>query len=490
MTRNNAVFRSNAKPSPRIFSVVSAAAPTKALLFLSLLLLPMLRVRAMSTTASSKTKLVLHWFRHGDLRLHDNPALMHSKNLGKDDGSNVAVLPIFCYDGTIFGQSNTTPLSGSLKCGARRAKFIQESVLDLRTNLQAELNSPLLVTHGKPAAAAFDEVLGKLEAFGADVVGIVCQEEVAKEEQDTVKAVEQVLQSKFSAGKMHTVWGSTMYDIKDLPFQVDLGLIDMPDVFTPFRNIIEEKSIIQKPLLTPYGMNVLPSDSATYQALEEYLSNAPSLTDLGYSDDDVATANEYDKRGVMKFPGGETAALARVKDYIWDSDLLRVYFETRNGMLGADYSTKFSPWLAHGNLSPRYVAAQCKKYEEQRIKNKSTYWLVFELLWRDYCKFFALKHGSKIFFPYGTNEAQNGAKWSTDEKNFEAWKEGMTGYPLVDANMREMKATGFMSNRGRQNVASFLAIDLCHDWRFGGDWFESNLIDYDVYSNWVVSVTW
>jgi len=75
-------------------------------------------------------------------------------------------------------------------------------------------------------------------------------------------------------------------------------------------------------------------------------------------------------------------------------------------------------------------------------------------------------------------------KWGHYEKSIEAWKEGRTGYPLVDANMRELAATGFMSNRGRQNVASFFAIDMNQDWRYGADYFESTLMDYDVHSNW------
>jgi deoxyribodipyrimidine photo-lyase len=153
-------------------------------------------------------------------------------------------------------------------------------------------------------------------------------------------------------------------------------------------------------------------------------------------------------------------------------------------MLGADYSSKFSPWLAHGCLSARQIALECHNYEQQRVANKSTYWMIFELLWRDYCKFFAYKHGDVLFYPGGT-AGKADYNWSTYEKNFEAWKEGKTGYPLVDANMRELRATGFMSNRGRQNVASYLAIDLNYDWRCGGDFFETHLLDYDVYSNWV-----
>jgi deoxyribodipyrimidine photo-lyase len=82
--------------------------------------------------------------------------------------------------------------------------------------------------------------------------------------------------------------------------------------------------------------------------------------------------------------GGETEALKRLKHYLWDTDLIAKYFEIRNGMLGADYSTKFAPWMAAGCLSPRTIFHEVKKYEEQRTANKSTYWVIFELIWRDF----------------------------------------------------------------------------------------------------------
>lgn len=103
---------------------------------------------------------------------------------------------------------------------------------------------------------------------------------------------------------------------------------------------------------------------------------------------------------------------------------------------------------------------------------------------------FALKYGNKIFFLDGTLGRQahgthpNSRRWGLNPKHLQVWKDGRTGYPLVDANMRELKASGFMSNRGRQNVASFLAIDMSTDWRYGADHFESLLVDHDVYANW------
>jgi deoxyribodipyrimidine photo-lyase len=152
-------------------------------------------------------------------------------------------------------------------------------------------------------------------------------------------------------------------------------------------------------------------------------------------------------------------------------------------MLGEDYSSKFSAWLALGCLSPRLIYWEVKRYEEERVKNDSTYWLVFELIWRDFFRFVALRYGTRIFKPSGIRHDMN-KKWRHDADLFIRWAEGETGIPFIDANMREMNATGFMSNRGRQNVGSFLVKDLGIDWTWGAAYFESLLIDYDPSSNW------
>ncbi len=180
--------------------------------------------------------------------------------------------------------------------------------------------------------------------------------------------------------------------------------------------------------------------------------------------------------------GGEIAGINRLQEYFWERNCLKSYKETRNGLLGEDYSSKFSPWLALGCLSPRYIEAEIRKYEELRIANDSTYWLKFELIWRDYFRFVVKKYGNRVFQPGGIKQISG--SWSANDRIFEAWRTGNTGHPFVDANMRELLLTGFMSNRGRQNVASFLVKDLKLDWRMGAEWFESQLIDYDVCSNW------
>ncbi|RXN09902.1 cryptochrome DASH-like protein [Labeo rohita] len=144
--------------------------------------------------------------------------------------------------------------------------------------------------------------------------------------------------------------------------------------------------------------------------------------------------------------------------------------------------------LALGCISPRYIYEQIKKYEVERTANQSTYWVIFELLWRDYFKFVGLKYRNRIFHMNGLQDKH--VSWKTDMILFNAWKEGRTGVPFVDANMRELALTGFMSNRGRQNVASFLTKDLGLDWRLGAEWFEYLLVDHDVcsnYGNWLYS---
>ena len=360
-----------------------------------------------------------------------------------------------------------TTRRGSPKTGSFRAKFLLESVADLRSRLRA-VGSDLLVGVGKPEELLPSLIAQREEGAPALTTTILCQEQVTSEE----LKVDAALRSALPAGvaQFKPVWGGTLYEKSELPFRVDLS--DVPDVFTPFRNKVESKCSMRAPLRTPpSGSLPLPTAEALAKLPDGFLSlgSLPPPSAVGLTEADVTMA--ADPRGVMPFPGGEEAALKRLKHYLWDSDSLSTYFETRNGMLGADYSSKFAPWLAHGCLSPRQVAHECAKYESERVKNKSTYWMVFELIWRDYFKLYCAKHGRSVFMeggPIGSHQM-----WRSDPELLQRWKDGRLGVPLVDANMRELAATGFMSNRGRQNVASYLALDLQLDWRHGADHFES-----------------
>lgn len=386
----------------------------------------------------------LLWFRN-DLRLHDHEPLQEALK------SRAQIIPVYCFDPRQFGET----VFGFQKTGKFRAQFLWESVEDLRTSLQ-RLGSDLVIRSGKP-----EEILPEV-ASQAQVQAAYWHEEVTSEE----VAVEDAVASRLeSAGvEVQTYWGTTLYHPDDLPFAVE----KLPEVFTKFRKKVEQYSTVYEAFPAPKTMPPLP------KGIEP--GSLPTRANFGI---DAVTP---DDRGVLTFQGGESAGLTRLQQYIWDTDCLKSYKETRNGMLGANYSSKFSPWLALGCLSPRQIYQAVHAYETERVKNDSTYWLIFELLWRDYFRFVCAKHGDRVFYPSGLRRLH--VDWKQDWQRFDAWRQGNTGYPLVDANMRELAATGFMSNRGRQNVASFLTKNLGIDWRMGAEWFESQLVDYDVCSNW------
>ena len=338
--------------------------------------------------------------------------------------------------------------SGFPKTDSNRAQFLIESVRELREKLKGRL----LVRFGKPEEV-IPELVDKLDA-----AELYYHEEVTEEERNVERKLQQVLDIPIFGFRGHE-----LYHPDDLPVDTEA----IPDVFTQFRKKLEKQSSVR---------DALGKADLKPMVLHVDAGEIPSLSDLGLHE------KEQDNRSVLEFKGGESAAWNRLKHYFFEADKLRDYKFTRNGLLGADYSSKFSPWLAHGCISARSVYAEVERYEREVHKNKSTYWLKFELIWRDYFRYSAEKYGSKIFQLGGIQgkelKKENNREW------FERWKNGRTGIPFIDANMIELHETGFMSNRGRQNVASFLAQNLDIDWRWGASWFESRLIDYDVCSNW------
>jgi deoxyribodipyrimidine photo-lyase len=386
---------------------------------------------------------VLLWFRT-DLRLLDHQPLTRACQQGSP------LIPLYCLDPRQFGQTSFVLRP---RTGPFRGQFLLESLADLRQQLRSR-GSDLVIRQGQP-----EQVIPTFaQEWGVEAV--YAHEEVGTEEKEVAAAVERALRSL--GIRLQVDWGHTLYHPEDLPF----CLSQLPELFTRFRKQVEGSTPIRDPLPIP-SIPPLPS------GLDP--GPLPTLASLGLS------SPARDPRARFTYLGGSTAAHARLQTYFWDRDRLRIYKETRNGMLDPDDSSRLSAWLALGCISPRTVYAEVKRYEQERVRNESTYWLVFELLWRDYFRFILAKHGAKLFRPSGIQGIP--IPWQQDWPRFQAWCRGETGYPLVDANMRELAATGFMSNRGRQNVASFLTKNLGIDWRMGAEWFESLLIDYDVASN-------
>jgi deoxyribodipyrimidine photo-lyase len=180
--------------------------------------------------------------------------------------------------------------------------------------------------------------------------------------------------------------------------------------------------------------------------------------------------------------GGRTAAMERLTYYFEQPKLPSSYKETRNESLGMDYSTKFSPWLSLGCLTPLEILEALKAYEAKYGANESTYWIQFELLWRDFFRLSAEVYGKKLFMAGGVKGYNKPLTFNAEV--FDTWRFGQTESDFVNAHLLELLHTGFMSNRGRQNVASYWIHELQQDWRIGAYWFEHQLLDYDVASNW------
>lgn len=385
------------------------------------------------------------WFRN-DLRLHDHEALHHALK------NHDQVIPFYCFEKKQFGKTSF----GFEKTGSFRAQFLIESVENLRINIQS-LGSDLVIRTGDTA----EEIQQLSKEIGADE--IYAYKAIHQEEIDVQDAVEKSFNKR-----LNYFFGSTLYHVNDLAHKYD----ETPSVYTEFRKGVEKKSSVRNLFPTPSKLPPL-QDSINPGEL-------PSLVAFGLKQ------IGHDSRAALQVKGGESAALERLNYYLFESKELSSYKKKRNGLIGPDYSSKFSFWLWNGCISPRKIYWEVKQYEKEIEKNQSTYWLIFELIWRDYFKFISLKHSNDIFKLHGIKKERY--EWKVNRELFDKWANGETGIPFIDANMRELNLTGFMSNRGRQNVASFLVKELGLDWRMGAEYFESKLIDYDVasnYGNWM-----
>ena len=384
----------------------------------------------------------LVWFRN-DLRTQDNHSLYKALSTTEN------TLAVYCFDPKQFKKDRF----GFKKTERFRAHFLIETIQELKENL-AEFNIPLFVYCKQPK-----EIIPQLIAEH-NVNKVYLQKEWTYEENKVLHSVKSNVKSVV---EFVETFDQFLIHPEDLPYD---SYSDIPKVFTQWRKKCEKETHIRE-LVKPHKLSE--------ENLIDTQTKIPQLKDLSLED------FKRDDRSAFPFKGGENQALLRIKSYFWETKKLQVYKKTRNGLLGTDYSSKLSAWLANGSLSPRTVYWLVKEFEKNQVKNESTYWLIFELFWRDYFKYVSLKHGNQIFCLKGILDKKY--DWKQDDDSRNAWIEGTTKYDFVNANMKEIAATGWMSNRGRQNVASFWAKELQQDWRIGAAYFESMLIDYDVHSN-------
>ncbi|WP_333970298.1 DASH family cryptochrome [Alteromonas mediterranea] len=386
---------------------------------------------------SSDVQRGVFWFRH-DLRLHDQPAIAELCT-AVSQVTFTYILDDKCFDDAAFGFS---PM------GKHRHTFLLQTLSDLKQQLN-QRGHELLILKGNTAEC----IVQLLNAGGYTYLGV--SQHCGFDETAQLNTVKRF----FNTLRVIETPTFGLFDAEVLPFDIE----DMPDVFSPFRRKVEKHC-------TP-----LPVLERIAQLPDGFMPNIDKqyILDIELS---------LPKPSPSSFIGGESAALNHLETYLFDWKAAATYKETRNTLDTWKDSTKLSAWLANGSLSAREVIRQVQRFEQTIEKNDSTYWVYFELLWREFFHWLQCKYGAKWFRFSGIQ----GRKPTTchDPETFSRWCKGETGYRIVDACMRQLAETGYMSNRGRQLVASCFVHELRQDWRYGAAWFEHQLIDYDVGSNW------
>lgn len=388
----------------------------------------------------------LHWFRN-DLRISDNEGFAGTCNNAD------SVLALYVFEEAIWQPKNEMQYS----IGSHRLAFLCESLKSLRQELEA-LNIQLLCVRGNP-----ENVLGELIETN-NIQYISSEFHPGTYEKQAWQSIQATFPNKIFT--QH--YSNYLYKPDELPFLIS----DMPNVFSPFRRKVEKYTIIKAPY------------SATVSKKLAYLCNLPAKP----SNFEFVNIDEHcdsDVTEIQAYLGGTIEAERRINDYFYATNGIASYKETRNGLDGWHFSSRLSAYLSLGCISPKQVVAAIQLYENTVTKNDSTYWLVFELLWREFFHWQLHKHEDKFFIKHGqrNNESEIPSNCLHNESLFLSWCNGSTDFPIVNACMKQLRSTGFMSNRGRQLVASCFIHELGLDWRYGAAYFEQHLVDYDVASN-------
>jgi len=371
---------------------------------------------------------ILFWFRK-DLRLGDNTALHEA---ARDAAGNV--VPFYASEPAILGRDDMA---------AVRVQFVLDALAALGESIE-RAGSHLVLDHGD----ATDTVLRAARAAGADAVYWNDEYEPSLRARDD--AVQETLEGAgFRVKRFHD-------RLLVPPGAVRTGQGEPYVVYSPFRRACEALPLpAPRPAVRRFASHDLPR------------RRVARLASLG-----------FDLR-VPAWDAGERAARARLKAFLGDG-LARYATERDRPAAGA--VSMLSPHLRFGTIGVRTVAAAAlEAARADRRLAKTAEKFVAELRWRDFYAH-VLYH-----FPHAEHGAfrrtYDGLEWAGDPAHLEAWRAGRTGYPMVDAGMRELAATGFMHNRLRMIVASFLVKDLLLDWRLGERHFMNHLVDGDLASN-------
>ena len=372
--------------------------------------------------------LNLFWFRR-DLRLNDNAGLYHALKSGKP------VLPIFIFDTNILDDLDDR--------NDARVTFLHDTLTELKAELEA-LGSTLLVLYGKP----LDVWQDLTTQFDIETVFTNHDYEPYALQRD--KAVKELLVLKnidFQTFKDHVIFEHSEVTKDDgLPYTV----------FTPYsrkwRTKLESRLEEHNGQQISFYLKPYPTDKYYSSFITHHLSlhTIPTLESMNF------------KRSTIAVPS-KTIARSVVKNY----DKTRDYPALAQG------TSRLGIHFRFGTISIREKARAAQGLNETYLN---------ELIWRDFYSMI-IQHFPHIGKGQAFRPEYDLIQWENDETQFQTWCDGKTGYPLVDAGMRELNATGYMHNRVRMVVSSFLTKHLLIDWRWGEAYFAKKLLDYDFASN-------
>jgi deoxyribodipyrimidine photo-lyase len=378
------------------------------------------------------------WFRR-DLRIHDNLALQQALH------RHELVVPVYCLDSRLLEGRNR---------GAARAAFLGACLKELEDKLE-ELGSGLVILADRPedALVELSREIGATEVFAAADVS-----PFARRRDHSVAA------SLMQQGASLRLWPGA-FAADDLG-SIRTGTGGPYSVFTPFhrRWLTEPRRRVEP---APDRLPTLPKLSAGSRVKRSTLSRLP----------DVAKLPER-----SRWTPGEDAARERLEGFLANS--VSDYTEGHDA-IGRSGTSELSPYLHFGCISPRQI-------ESRMPQNAGADALRRQLCWRDFYAHVLLHNPGNAHAEHQPRLRRK-IRWKRSEKLFQAWTDGQTGYPLVDAGMRELATTGWMHNRARMVVGSFLVKDLGIDWRWGERWFMRKLLDGDQANNngnwqWIASV--
>lgn len=365
-------------------------------------------------------KINLFWFRR-DLRLHDNRGLYEALSDG------LPALPVFIFDSNILKDLPEKDL---------RVQFIWQEIEQIRSTL-LEKGKDMFVFHGTPEDA-FQYLLDNYKVN--KVFTNRDYEPYAKARDKKILSLCNKHNVEFESFKDHVIFHQDEVVKKD-------G--DPYTVFTPYKNKWLERLRSDSDNGRPLAFHYYPSEERLnnlYNAAG--LSQTPSLESMGFS----AVEFEYPSKEV---PG------SRIKKYD----------QTRN-FPAIEGTSRLGIHFRFGTISIREKAARAIELNETYLS---------ELIWRDFYAMI-LDHYPKVV-DHAFKPAYDNIKWRNNDEEFKKWCEGKTGYPLVDAGMRQLNETGYMHNRVRMVTASFLTKHLLIDWRWGEAYFAEKLLDFDLSSN-------